>query len=582
MKLSKIYSNDSRFESIIFNTNNINVILATGNKPHSIGKTTLFRLINYCLLKDEKPKFLKQNVFKDFTFYLELQISENKFITIKRSVSGRANSCIKLHDTYSDCTTLKDDEYDFKGGDEGALIFLNEKLLLSINRQSIENFRKYLGYFLRDKDDFSHPFMLNKYKKGKDIEWKTIVASMIGLDKNSVRKKFDIEKQIEKLENEIKYLEDNENCSISDIEVINETILVLYNEVQEKEKLYREFDFYLKENNINKELVVEVEEIISELNRERYSLDKKNRLIEKSLIKEQEIDLKKVQKLFNEVNIKLNDMLVKSYEEVIDFNTRITQDRENYLKSEQQEIIKRLKEIDKILKEENQKRKDLLSVLTEKDTFSKFKKIELEIVELKNKIHSTESFSHLLKGYKCRLRRIRVLNRRKEKTILAIDHSIKNQNEVLQNIRTVFKQISKMVFGVEAILSVSLNSSNNLEFRTKVIDTKKILENTKEEGEAFGRMFCFIFDVSIVLTHKNENFFKFIAHDGLFDNLGEQYKKGIVDVLNLLVENDIQYIFTSIEDEIEDTEFLAKCKSEYLVRELADTEQKRLFKMDTF
>lgn len=582
MKLSKIYSNDSRFETIIFNTSDINIILATGDKPHSIGKTTLFKLINYCLLKDEKPNFLKQSTFKDFTFYLELVLSEGKYLTIKRSASGRANTCIKLSDTILDCSSFKDEDYDFKGGDTKALDFLNDNLAYKINNQNIENFRKYLGYFLRDKDDFSHPFMLNKYKKGKDIEWKAIVASMIGLDKKAVRKKFDIEKEIEKLEAEIKYLEDNENCSVSDIEVVNATIKVLYEELLEKEKLYTEFDFYLKEKNINKELINEVEEKIFELNKERYSLDKKSKLIEKSLIKEQEIDLEKVKALFNEVNIKINDMLIKSYNEVLDFNAQITKDRDVYLKNEKKDISERLDEIDFILKEENQKRKDLLAVLTEKDTFSKFKKIESEIVDIKNKIHFTESFEKLLKSYKCRLRRVRILNRRKEKTILAIDHSLKNPSDVLKNIRNTFKSISKMVFGVDAILSVSLNSNNNLDFKTKVIDTKKILENTKEEGEAFARMFCFIFDVSVALSYKEENFFHFIAHDGLFDNLGQQYKKGIIDVLNLLVKNNIQYIFTSIEDEIEDENFLTKCKSDYLVRELADTEDKRLFKMDTF
>lgn len=582
MKLSKLYSSDSRFETIIFHINNINAVLAIGDKPHSVGKTTLFNLINYCLLKTEKPKFLTQRIFDNFTFYLELYLDENKFITIKRSVSGRANSCIKLHDTFYDCTILKDEDYDFKGSDSNALNFLNKQLSFSINGHPINNFRKYLGYFLRDKDDFSHPFMLNKYKKGKDIEWKTLVASMLGLDKESVRKKFDIEKSIEKLENEIKYLEDNEKCNVSDIEIINETIIVLYEELMNKEKLYKEFDFYLKEKNINKELIVEIEELIVKLNKERYSLNKKNLLISKSLIKEQEIDLKKVEKLFTEVNIKLNEMLIKSFEEVVEFNKRITTERENYLKAEQEEIIFRLKEIEIILEKENEKRKVLLSVLSEKDTFKKFKIIEEEIIDIKNKIYTTEAFAQLLKGYKCRLRKIRILNRRKEKVILNINHSIKNPTESLKNIRHIFKQISKMVFGVDAILSISLNSNNNLDFKTKIIDTKKILENTKEEGEAFGRMFCFIFDVSIALEYKNSNFFHFIAHDGLFDNLGEQYKRGLISVLNLLIENGIQYIFTSIEDEINDKDFLTICKKEYLVKELADTEQNRLFKMDTF
>ena len=95
-------------------------------------------------------------------------------------------------------------------------------------------------------------------------------------------------------------------------------------------------------------------------------------------------------------------------------------------------------------------------------------------------------------------------------------------------------------------------------------------------------MFCFIFDASIGLTYKHQKFFHFIAHDGLFDNLGIEYKKGIMTVLNLLVENGLQYIFTSIEDEIDDKEFLELRKSEYLIKELTDTNEQRLFKMDTF
>ncbi len=581
MKLSKLYSSDSRFEAIIFNTNNINAILATGERPHSIGKTTLFKLISYCLMKDEKPSFLKQSVFKDFTFYLELEVAPQSFITIRRSVSGRANSGIKLHSESTSCLDLQKDDYDFFGADTKALTCLNEHLKFQLNGNEIRNFRKYLGYFLRDKDDFTHPFMLNKYKRGKDVEWKTVVASMVGLDATAVRKKFDIEKEIEKLESEIKYLENNENCNVTDIEVINETIIVLYTELDEKEKLYQSFDFALKENNVNKELVDEVEEYIADLNKEKYKLSKKLKLIENSLIKEQEIDLKKVIKLFDEVNVNISEMLIKNYEEVIEFNNRITTDRDLYLKAEKIKISNRLDEIEPILEKYNNKRKSLLSVLVDTDTFSKFKKMENEIVEIKNKIYSTESYAKLLRGYSCRLRRVRILNRRKEKVILSIDHSLKNPSEKFQAIKDTFKVISKMVFGVEAILIATLNSQNNLVFKTKVIDTKKILENTKEEGEAFSRMFCFIFDVSVLLTHK-ENFFKFIAHDGLFDNLGHQYKSGLISVLNLLAENGIQYIFTSIEDEIDTKDFLVLCKTEYLTKELADTNEQRLFKMDTF
>ena len=582
MKLSKLYSSDSRFEAIIFNTNNINAILATGERPHSVGKTTLFKLIDYCLIKKSKPKFLEASVFEDFVFYLELELADNSYITIRRKVKKRTKIAIKVHNAKTDLSTLEDIEFDIIDGYANVLAFFKEKIDFELNGNKINKYRNYLSYFLRDKDDFSHPFMLNKYKRGKDVEWKTIVASMVGLDDTVVRKKYNLEKEIEKLESEISSLENNSNFSLSDIEVVKETLLLLESELNEKETLYKNFDFYLKEHHINKELVSEVEESVSRLNKERYSLDKKQKLIEKSLMKEQEIDLKKVQKLFSEVNINLSDMLIKSYEDVIEFNDKITKDRELYLQAEYSRIAQRLSEIDDILMLENTKRKELLSVLTDTDTFSKFKKIEQEIVTIKTNISLVKEKYRKLREYKCKLRRVKVLNKRRDRLVVKLDHSIKAPNDILVSIKETFKRLSRLVLGVDAILNIALNSNDNLVFETKVIDTTVILDNSKEEGEAYSRMFCFIFDASIGLTYKHQKFFHFIAHDGLFDNLGIEYKKGIMTVLNLLVENGLQYIFTSIEDEIDDKEFLELRKSEYLIKELTDTNEQRLFKMDTF
>lgn len=582
MKLSKLYSSDSRFEAITFNTDNINAVLATGTKPHSVGKTTLFKLIDYCLIKKSKPKFLEANVFEDFNFYLELELADNSYLTIRRKVKKRTKIAIKLHNAKEDFTSLEDSNFDIIDGYDKVMSFFKEKINFSINGSNIPKYRNYLSYFLREKDDFSHPFMLNKYKKGKDVEWKTIVASMVGLDDTIVRTKYNIEREIESLESEIASLENNSNFSLSDIEVAKETLLLLEAELEEKETLYTNFDFYLKEHHINKELVSEVEENVASLNKERYSLDKKRKLIEQSLMKEQEIDLKKVQKLFSEVNVNLSEMLVKSYKDVLEFNDKITKDREIYLQAEHQKIIKRLSDIDESLLTENTKRKELLSVLTDTDTFSKFKKIEQEIVTIKTNISLVEERYKKLREYKCKLRRVKILNKRRDRLVIKLDHSIKTPGDTLVTIKDTFKRLSRTVLGVDAILNIALNSNDNLVFETKVIDTAVILDNSKEEGEAYSRMFCFIFDASIALTYKNQNFFHFIAHDGLFDNLGIEYKKGIVEVLDLLVKNGLQYIFTSIEDEIDNEEFLTLCKTEYLAKELADTNTQRLFKMDTF
>lgn len=584
MKINKIYSNNEYFEPIIFHTNGINVILATGNEPHSVGKTTLFKLINYCLLESDKPEFLKQTTFNEFTFFLEILLASGSYLTIRRSVTGRANTALKQHIHSEDLTGMKDEDFDFVGGDEKALKEVNKILNFSINEKKINNFRRYLGYFLREKDDFSHAFMLNKYKKGKDIEWKTLVASLIDIDESAVRKKYNIEKEIEILESEIKYQENNENCSIPEIEVAKETLKALKEELENKEELYSSFDFYLKEHKINKELILDIETSIANLNKERYSLSKKLQLVAESLREEQHIDLNKVKKLFDQIEVKINDMLIKKYEEVLDFNKKITQDRNQYLVSEQNLIIKRLDEIDASLQHHNKERGQLLSILTETDTFDKFKTLEKEIVDINNRIFAIEEYLYKLRKYKCRLKRIKILQRRREKAIVSINYSLKHPSENYDNIKTLFKEISNMVLGVDAILTVTLNRQGNLEFNTKVIDTKKILENTKEEGEAFGRMFCFIFDAAISLTYRKKSFFHFIAHDGLFDNLGHKYKNRLANVLELLTTEGIQYIFTTIEDELQnvDEKFVALYKTDYLIRELADNNKQRLFKMDTF
>lgn len=306
----------------------------------------------------------------------------------------------------------------------------------------------------------------------------------------------------------------------------------------------------------------------------------KLQLIEQSVIKDDEIDLTKVESLFNQVKLILSDEIVNHYKQVLAFNEHISRDRNKYLLEEKAEITVKLLEIDAQLKERNTSRKELLSVLTETDSFKKFKVIEEEIVDLKTKINMAESHFVSLRCLKIKIRKKKILEGRRSKLTKELNVSLK-KNKQLAAIKDTFKELSKMVFNSEAILTVTLNSNENLEFNTKIVDLNTDIENSKEDGEAYGRMFSFIFDSVIALTYKEENFFRFVAHDGLFDNLGGKYKQGIQDIVQLLIDEGIQYIFTSIEDEISES-YLPLCKSGYLVAELSDSEQKRLFRMNSF
>src|SRR5699024_7372162 len=92
MKLSRLYSNDSRFKDIKFK-DRLNIIFGyVHNKnvddPHNLGKSALVHLIDFMLLKEVKKGnyfYNKKNVFKDHTFYLELKLNNGKYLTIRRS-----------------------------------------------------------------------------------------------------------------------------------------------------------------------------------------------------------------------------------------------------------------------------------------------------------------------------------------------------------------------------------------------------------------------------------------------------------------------------------------------------------------
>ncbi|MGB5793833.1 AAA family ATPase, partial [Poseidonibacter sp.] len=69
-----LYSNNDNFKTIEFDKG-INFILSYDN---GVGKSTLFKLIDFCLLGDKH--FLAQEHFKDYIFYIELQIASKNGI----------------------------------------------------------------------------------------------------------------------------------------------------------------------------------------------------------------------------------------------------------------------------------------------------------------------------------------------------------------------------------------------------------------------------------------------------------------------------------------------------------------------
>ncbi len=553
MKFVKVYSNSEIFKPIIFSESNINFILSDG---HSVGKTKFFELIDYCLFKD-KPQFLKFEQFKqiiDLSFFLEVQVNE-KFITIKRDVNKSGGNFIKITESSIDC--LDEKEFNFNGGgQEKAKAFFNDLLGFKILDKEIE-YRQYISYFLRTQDDQTDVFKLNKFK-GKDIDYKPIISNLLEIDGKLIKNKYELENNIENLEKEIKALEMDIGLGTTRDYIVEE-ISVLSKMKNDKEKLFQEFDFYLEENKISKELVNSIEKDISLLNEQRNSLNREIEYINRASSDNLLVDIKELNNLFQELNAIFPEQIKVEYEKVIDFNKNLTDERINILKANKEQFIEELNNVEQDLYALNNKRKEMLSVLNDSDTMSKFKKIEKELIELETNIHKEKQLLEKFDLLESKLNEVEVKKEKLKNVIKSVQQAVSEFNKS-SLIKKTISELARIIFNEEALFSVGLNTHKNIEFNLK-LSSNNNFDNLRDDGNTFRKLLSFLFSIAILINYRDKNFFKFAALDSPFDGDRIEYQEGLYKAIQKVAnEYDLQIIITTVFDEIKIKELQNEAK----------------------
>nr|HNH53027.1 DUF2326 domain-containing protein [Nitrosomonas sp.] len=185
MKLSRFYSNKSDlFEAVDFRAG-MNVVMAEirlaenrRKDTHNLGKSTLGRLIDFALLMNRDPRFFlfkHLDIFKEFIFYLEVELEDASFLTIRRGVDEATRISFKKHQTgHQDFSTLPSPEWDHSDVPfERAIDLLDS--LLDWRVLKPWSYRNGLGYLLRTQDDYQDVFQLRKFA-GKHAYWKPFLA----------------------------------------------------------------------------------------------------------------------------------------------------------------------------------------------------------------------------------------------------------------------------------------------------------------------------------------------------------------------------------------------------------------------
>jgi uncharacterized protein YydD (DUF2326 family) len=573
----------------------LNVVMAEIRLPenrdkdtHNLGKTTLGRLLDFGFLAKRDPKFFlfkHLDLFKDFIFFLEIELQDASFVTLRRGVGEATKISFKRHEAgHQDLSALPMADWDHQDVPFDRARDLLDGLL---DWRALKpwSFRKGLGYLLRSQDDFRDVFQLRKFASAH-ADWKPFLAHILGFDAQLVAQHYEKEEELTEKQATAQTIKNELGGSIEDISKIEGILLLKQKEAEKKQKLLDAFDFRTHDKDQTKQLVDDIDGRIATLNAERYSLTQNKKKILASLEEDQILfNPDEAQRLFEETGVLFKGQIKKDFQQLIAFNRAITDERRGYLQEERSEIDAELKRVNTELTALGKKRSDMLSFLSATDVFSKYKQVSDDMVTLRADITSLErqrGFLHRLQELRTGIRALTEERGHLQTQIEAdVEKQNSDQDSLFSTIRLFFSEIVEEVINRKALLSVSPNQAGHLEFKAEILDESGNATSA-DLGHTYRKLLCIAFDMAVLRAHIDDKFPRFVYHDGVFESLDDRKKENLLMVIRRYAELGLQPIITLIDSDlpVRTVENESVFGRDEIVLSLHDeNEQGRLFKM---
>ena len=563
MKISKLYSNRPDLFGPIDFFSGLNVVMAEIRLPenrkkdtHNLGKTILGRMLDFGFLEGRDPKFFlfkHIDIFTDFLFFLEIELDNASYLTVRRGVADSSKVSFKKHEARNqEFASLGDRSWDhFELPFERARDMLDS--LLDWRALKPWSYRKIIGYLLRSQDDYRDVFQLHKFV-GAHADWKPFLAHVLGFDAEIIGKHYEKEAELTTKHEIVQTIMNELGGSVEDISKIEGLLLLKQKEAEKKQKLLDAFDFRAQDKGQTKQLVEDIDEKIAELNSQRYSLTQNRKKILASLEDDQILfNPDEAQELFKEAGVLFKDQIKRDFQQLISFNKAITDERRVYLQEEREEIEAELKSVNAELNTLGKKRSDMLAFLSATDIFSKYKQVSDEMVALRADITSLER----QRGFLTRLQElrteIRTLTEERGQLQIQIEANVEQQNSdgksLFSSIRLFFSELVESVIDRKALLRVSPNKEGHLEFNADILDEAGNATSA-DMGHSYRKLLCIAFDMALLRAHLDQKFPRFVYHDGVFESLDDRKKENLLAAIREYDDLGIQSIISLIDSDL--------------------------------
>ena len=339
-----------------------------------------------------------------------------------------------------------------------------------------------------------------------------------------------------------------------DISKVSGLLLLKENELNKKQELLDSFDFNDEDREQTSRLVNEIESNLASLNSERYIKNANLRKVVDSL-KEGKINFSPndAGELFEEAGIFFSGQIKKNFEQLIEFNRAITEERLTYLRVEKEELENELATINQSISQLNKERSQALQFLKETDVFHKFKKTNKSITSLAADVE-------ILTRQKESIEKITKI----DKTISKVQDKIKNlrtkieanvklqdedKSSLFSTIRLHYNEIIETVISRKALLTTPVNSQGHIEFNVSILDAKG-KETGASDGNTYKKLLCIAFDMALLRAYSTVKFPRFVFHDGAFESLDDRKKLLLTSTMRKYSGFGIQQIITLIDSEL--------------------------------
>lgn len=502
---------------------------------NDVGKTTVLRLIDYCLGGDGKniyqdPEFKKkknvlvEQFLKNNNITITLNLRENldspaaRELVIKRNFLGRKRKIQEI-----DGIEYGNDDFTRK-----------LKELIFGSRQEKPSFRQIIAKNIRDEKNRLVNTIKVLHPTTKPEEYEPLYLFWLGIDIDTADRKQKLFTQRKIEENLQRRLRQE-----STLAQVEQSLVIIKRTISELESKKDKFGI---NEAFDKEIVTlnQVKSYINSLTTKISGLQLRKELINESkndLEKDKaNIDVEQVSRLYYEAKTLIPD-LQKTYEETLLFHNSMVDEKVRYITKELPEVEKELFSMQKKLNELLTEEKDLANRLKKSETIGMLQETIIELNKNYEKKGQLEEKKKMWEDSKEKLKSIETELLEINSSIISKDSLIK---ERVEEFNKYFSSISSKLYGEQFVLSPDKNNSG-YELNIGTIHGNPGTGKKKGEMAAFDLAYIQFADaLNIDCLH-------FILQDQMENVHDNQISELLTEIVNQM---NCQYVLPVLKDKL--------------------------------